>query len=274
VRRLFTAADAGITNDALRWGVRTGAWVRVMRGVYADGPEPPSTLDRERASVLARGAVARGALGGVLLGLDSVRLDGRPTREDRTEPALVIAGVPCASATQVLVDLASTVDDDTWEQVLESALRERLTSVTELDALLPGLGASRAPGVSRIRRVLAGRPPGAPPTESLLETLALQLARGVPALGELARQHEVWTSDGVFVARVDLCQLDLGVFLELDGQQHRGQPVHDAARETAVVAATGWLPARFTWRQITRTPRSSQRQMAAVAERAAERRAA
>jgi very-short-patch-repair endonuclease len=116
--------------------------------------------------------------------------------------------------------------------------------------------------------VLTRRPPHAPPTESLLETLALQLARDVPLLGEMTRQHEVRDEHGTFVARVDLSKPELGLFFELDGQHHLDQPVYDAARETAVVAVTGWLPARFTWRQITRTPRFSQRQMAQVAAQA------
>ena len=94
----------------------------------------------------------------------------------------------------------------------------------------------------------------------------------MPALGEMVRQHEVVDDHGTFVARIDLCRPDLGVFFELDGQQHRGQPVYDAARETAVVATTGWLPGRFTWHQIVRTPRSSQRRMAQIAAQAARRR--
>lgn len=60
VRRLFMMADSGLTSDALRWGVTTGRWVRVQRNVYADGPEPPTQLDRERAKVLASGSPARG----------------------------------------------------------------------------------------------------------------------------------------------------------------------------------------------------------------------
>jgi very-short-patch-repair endonuclease len=274
MRRLFTAADAAdldITRHGLAWGVRSGFWVRVTRAVYAEGPEPPTSLDRQRALVLARSTVARGSLGGVLLGLDSVRLDGRPTRERMVPIASVVDGVPCASATQVLIDLAASLDDDTWEQALDSALRLGLTTVEELESWLPRLTEERLAGSPRVRRVLARRPPGAPPTESLLETLALQLARATP-LGELTRQHVVTNDAGTFVARVDLCNLDLGAFLELDGQHHAGQPVHDSARQTAIVAATGWLPGRFTWHEITRTPRTAQRRMTEVAEQAARRR--
>lgn len=258
MRRLFTTASSGLTDDALRWGERMGRWRRVQRAVYADGPEPITQLDRERAQVLAANGVARGALGGRLLGLD-VALDGRPMRRQRlsADRLLVAGGITCADARQVLVDLARTLDDDRWEQALESALRRRLVTVEEVtgDAL------------PRMRRVLGRRPPGTPPTESLLETLALPLARTVPELGEPVRQLVVRAADGSFVARIDLSWPDLGMFLELDGQHHADQPVYDARRETAVVAATGWLPARATWHEVTRVPRATARRWVDVARR-------
>ena len=258
MRRLFTTAEAlaVMSRSALRWGERAGRWQRVERSVYACGSEPVSALDRERARVVASRSAARGALAGVLHRLDGVTLDGRSTRRD-VVPTIVVGGVPCATVPQTLVDLALLLDDDPWEQALESALRRRQVTVPELEAVT-------GRGSARIRRVLARRPPGAPPTESLLETLMVQLARTVPGLGELVRQHEVFDADGVFVARVDLCRPDLGFFLELDGQHHRDQPVHDARRETAVVAATGWLPGRFTWHEVTRVPRATARRLEAI----------
>ena len=58
------------------------------------------------------------------------------------------------------------------------------------------------------------------------------------------------TLTGFFVARVDLSWPELGLFIELDGQHHKDQPVYDARRETAVVATTGWLCGRFTWYEV------------------------
>ena len=262
MRRLFTTAESGLTKDALQWGERTGRWRRVQHGIYAEGPEPITDLDRERAQVIAKATAARGGLAGVLHGLDSVQLDGRPTRRTELTRTVLIGGLPCADGLQTMIDLAATLDDDTWEQALESALRKRLVAVADLEGV---------PRLPRIRRVLDRRPSGAPPTESLLETLALQLARTVPGLGEPTRQHAVSWPDGTFVARVDLCWPKLGLFLELDGQQHAGQPVYDARRETAVIAVTGWIPGRFTWHEVVRLPRSTARRLGALAERAGER---
>ena len=116
--------------------------------------------------------------------------------------------------------------------------------------------------------MLAVRPPGAPATESLLETLMVQLARTVPGLPPPTRQLEVYDSHGNFVARVDLAWPELGLFIELDGQQHKGQPVYDARRETAVVAATGWLCGRFTWHEVVRIPVTTARRLADVVDQA------
>lgn len=266
MRRLFTTASCELTGDALRWGERTGRWRRVRRGVYADGPDEPTPLDCARGLVLARRTAARGALAGVLHRLDGVTLDDRPIRRRPLSDVETVAlgGVRCANPLVTIVDLAVLLDDDRWEQALESALRRRLITIDELDRLPAG-----TPGKRRIERVLARRPPGAAPTESLLETLALQLAR--PVLGEPVRQRVVTWPDGTFVARVDLTWPDLGVFFELDGQHHAGQPVYDARRETAVVAATGWLPGRFTWHEIVRIPRTTQRRFTQLRDRATDR---
>gem|GEM_PF-4237583 len=104
--------------------------------------------------------------------------------------------------------------------------------------------------------------PGAAPTGSLLETLMVQLARTVPGLPPAARQLPV----GPYL--LDLSWPDIGLFLELDGQQHLGQPVYDARRETAIVAATGWLCGRFTWTEVVRVPITTARTLRAIANQA------
>lgn len=285
-RRVFTSAEAhalGLTRAALRWGEAQGRWTKIERRIYADGPEPISPYDRAIGAVAASGGVASGMVAGWLLGLDAVdvcgpdvtvppdRSGGRPGARRRMLPPdriIVVDGIACTDGLQTLIDLAAGMSDDGWEQVLESALRLRLTSIAEIEATLPELSRTRARGVARIRRVLARRPPGAPPTESLLETLMVQLARRVPGLPPPERQYEVFDADGLFVARVDLVWSKIGMFAELDGQHHKGQPVHDARRETAVVAATGWLPGRFTWREVVHLPVVTSRRLGAIADQA------
>jgi very-short-patch-repair endonuclease len=263
MRRLFTSEEA--TEAALRWGEKQGRWRRADRGVWAEGPDEVSQLDRARAAVIATGGVASHHLAGVLHGLDAVGLDGtwvtisrrasgrreRVSRRNLSpERITTVAGLPCTDGTQTMLDLGGTLSDLAWEQALESALRKRLTSMEAL----PGRG----------KPVVLERRGDVPPTESLLETLFVQLARTVPGLPDPVRQQEVERAH----ARLDLAWPELGLFVELDGQHHEGQPVYDARRETAVVAATGWLCGRFTWTEVVRVPTSTARRLAALAEQA------
>ncbi len=208
--------------------------------------------------------MASGGLAGVLLGLDGVEVGGRPVRRRWLpgERVVEVAGLRCTDGLQTMIDLAGCVDDLVWEQALESALRKRLLTVADLEDSLPALGRSRVPGTVRMRRVLELRPPGAPPTGSMLETLTLQLVRTVPGLGEPVRQLRIGS---MFL---DLSWPGIGMFFELDGEQHLGQPVYDARRETAIVAATGWLCGRFTWTEVVRVPISTARRMGEIAAQA------
>jgi hypothetical protein len=277
MRRLFTVGEAinrGLTRSPLRWGERTGRWRRVDFGVYGEGDAEPDALDRARARVLASGGVDSGRLAAILHDLDGVtEPDDRPVRRRRlpSERVVVAGGIPCTDGLQTLIDLAADLDDREWEQALEAALRKRLTTIDALEAALPKLGRARTAGVRRMRRVLDRRPVGAAPTESLLETLMVQLARRVDSLPDPSRQYHVFDRHETFVARLDLAWPERGLFVELDGQQHEGQPIYDARRETAVVAATGWLPGRFTWHEVVRLPRTTARRLADLADQARQR---
>jgi very-short-patch-repair endonuclease len=176
-----------------------------------------------------------------------------------------VNGILCADGLLTLVDLAATLDDDAWEQALESALRKGLVTIEDIDVVLPELARMRVHGVGRIRRVLAKRPKGAKATGSYLETLMVQIVRGVPEVPDLERQLRVDNEFGEFVAFVDLSCPPLEFFFELDGRGHEGQPEYDAVRETAVVAAMGWRCGRFTWNDLHRRRQQTMRRVAAIA---------
>jgi hypothetical protein len=282
MRQICTIDDLrerGLKRAALERG-----WRRIERGVYGEGRADTTVVDRALAAVVATGGVASGAVAAALHGLDGVVVRGpdlivppdangrRPGARRRALPAgrvVVVSGYRCTDGLQTLIDLAAELSDALWEQALESALRKSLTSLAEVEAAAWG-----CPGAGRVRRVLPRRPPGAPPTESLLETLMVQLARTVDGLPDPVRQLEVFDADERFVARVDLAWPEIGVFVELDGQHHKDQPVHDARRQTAVTAATGWLCARFTWHEVVHVPTTTARRLAALADQARRRQAA
>jgi very-short-patch-repair endonuclease len=90
----------------------------------------------------------------------------------------------------------------------------------------------------------------------------IQLIRTVPGVPDAVRQLRVGG------ALLDQSWPEVGLFIELDGQQHAGQPVYDARRETAVVAATVWFCGRFTWHEVVRVPTSTGRRLAAAYQQA------
>ncbi|HVE94864.1 MAG TPA: hypothetical protein VNB24_08100, partial [Acidimicrobiales bacterium] len=232
MRVLFTVQEAeakGITIDALRWAVRKGRCRHIDRNVYGEGPDEPTPLDCARASALATGGVALDAAAAVLLGLDGVAeraarfgvgvtrtQNGRRTGSRRPtigpEHVTEVHGVRCADAADTLIRLSVHLDDLRWEQALESALRKGYLSIEQLVDVLERRPTARSVSRPRIARVLSLRPPGAAPTGSYLETLMVQLCRTVPGLPPPTRQHEVFNRHGVFVARVDLAWLGLGLF--------------------------------------------------------------
>jgi len=291
LRQLFTVEEAekkGITKRALRWADSHRTWCRhIDRNVYGDGPDDRTALDVARARVIAARGVATGPLAAVLRDFDGVRglpLDygvGRTTsgrrqgcRRPTIGPEIVteVHGVPCADAADTLIRLSKYLDDLRWEQALESALRSGMT-LEELLSVLERRPTARTVNRRRIDRVLALRPTGAAPTGSYLETRMVQLCRMVPGLPPPIRQYRVENEHGIFIAFVDLAwDGDLGMFTELDGQQHQDQPVYDARREAAVVAATGWLPVRKTFYEVTRVPIATARQVAEIAAQARRRR--
>jgi hypothetical protein len=284
---VFTSRDGAGTYSpsALKWAVKTGGVQRVARAAYVESAEETTTLEEALAIAAAAHGVSAGLVAAKLLGLDAPavvgpcfvvapRASGRRAGARRYEldprRVVLIDGCRVTNGLQTLLDLAAELADWEWEQVLESVLRKRLASIGDIEAALPAMSRARTKGVRRIRRVLARRPPGAPPTESLLETLMVQLVREMRA-PDPTRQLPLYDEHGQFVARPDLCWPELGVFVELDGQHHLGQPVYDANRETRIVAATGWLCARFTWDEVRRNPTVTGRRLLRVLEQAARR---
>ncbi len=97
MRQLFTGE--GLTQGDLRWGERTGRWRRANRGVWAEGPEEPTELDRARAAVMPPGGwpattTWRGAARLDAVGLHGIRVTAPRTasgRRERWETAVVAA---------------------------------------------------------------------------------------------------------------------------------------------------------------------------------------
>ena len=120
-------------------------------------------------------------------------------------------------------------------------------------------------GTARIQRVLAKRPPGAPPTGSELETRFLQLVRRSAVVREPERQVRVL---GYYL---DVVWPAWSRFAELDGKawhdDRPGAAPYDRDRKNEIVIATGWLPLRYGWADVVHRPNTTLRKLEPRGER-------
>jgi hypothetical protein len=131
------------------------------------------------------------------------------------EDVTVIRGVRCTTPLRTAYDLARGSDLREAVVAVDALLHARLITVESLAEFAAQRG---WPDGARVSRVLELADAGAEsPQESRLR-LILVLDAGLP---KPTTQFEVWTEDGVFVARLDLAYLlprRLGI--EYDGQLH------------------------------------------------------
>lgn len=263
LRTIETIIAGGTTPEQVRWALKQGRWTRIINGVFGRGPEEVSALDLARATALKTGGVVRRLSAAALLDFDGIEagaIDVAILRAGRSRLAgvhrvtalpdwMVAHQVRCTPGAQTLFDIARFVDDDTWEQALEFCLRMSHVAPHEI----PDMWDGPSEAARRIRRVVAAR--GGleiPHTDSILETLAVQLLRAND-LPTPIRQHRLVNDLGQS-RYIDLCWPELGIFLELDGQGHRHQPVYDATRQNEITRMTGWRCIRLTWEQVRLRP--------------------
>jgi len=104
-----------------------------------------------------------------------------------------------------------------------------------------------------MRSLLVARDPTLAPAESDLETLLSKILRG-GGLPDPVRQFPVMISGHSF--RLDAAYPELMIFMEGDGfgvHSQRSPFERDRSRQNLLVVA-GWLPLRFTWRRLCRSP--------------------
>ena len=260
----------GIRSSTVGDWRRSGRLCRLARGVYA----VPELLDRwSRLSAQCRstpGAVASHRAAARLWALDGIDVDVvelTVPRQARRAAGLVhrsedladvdmaeVEAIPCTDATRTLVDLGAVVALDVVERALESALRQRLTTVPRLQWRLSCLARRGRRGPSALQAVLRRRALGAPPTDSELEIRFLQCLRAA-GVEQPVRQHAVRLPGGR-VVRLDDAYPEAKLFIELDGwMAHRSKQAfgHDRRRQNEVVLL-GWQPLRFTWADVVGDP--------------------
>jgi very-short-patch-repair endonuclease len=166
-----------------------------------------------------------------------------------TEDLASWAGIRLTTPARTAFDLARRGPVVEGVAAVDALLAARQVSRRSFGSIVDAR--ERWPGLRRARRVLdLGDAGAASPMESRL--------RLVLVLGGLPRsvtQFTVRTSDGVFVARLDLAYPAKRLGVEYEGDQHRGQGAfqQDLRRQNAL-GACGWTVLRFGPLDIYRDP--------------------
>jgi hypothetical protein len=164
---------AGLTAKEVRHRLRTGALIRVHRGVYRVGHRAPSVEASYLAAVLAcgEGAVlccgAAAYLQGLVKGSPPVpevmapvkrRLRGVIThRLRRIEEAATLERIPITAVPRTLVDIAGQLPEDELVRACHQAGVRYRTTPRHVEAVLARR--PNAPGARKLRRVISGDAP-------------------------------------------------------------------------------------------------------------------
>jgi len=180
------------------------------------------------------------------------------------EPGRTCRGLAVTAPAQTLLDLGAFVADgldrgrglrplgaaDVVELALEAALRAGLVQLDDVERLLIQAGRSRR-GRRVVAEVLGRRPPGAPPTESYLETRGIQVLRDAGLVGF---ERQVWVHLGRAGRRVRVDLFCDGRVIEFDGRDpHAEHHTRDRRRWNALADEN--VPLRiFTWDDVEHNP--------------------
>ncbi len=262
---------AGGSDNAIRWRLEKGVWRRVQEGVYQTDRRGQDWRSKLMAAVLAAGegslASHRAAL--VLWGMDGI--SSAPVeitvpythgpiprgtivhRTRRPVEAEVLDGVPVTTPERTLLDCAALLPRLIVTKALESALRKRLTSVTELYEVLSTKGGRGVRGTRKLRSVLAERVADTP-TDSGSETEILFHMRRA-RLPEPELQHELFSLEGERMLP-DFYWPAIAKAIEIDGlDAHASADAldHDLKRQNALLDL-GIELRRFSARAVRRNP--------------------
>jgi very-short-patch-repair endonuclease len=180
---------------------------------------------------------------------------------------VTIDGLPVTSLARTVFDLAGmprhplafrhegarAVHVARITQLLNTCIRDKGLTMTEVIRVLAALGRRGKPGTSIMREIVADLGVDYEPTDSELEDLFLEVVRAF-RLDEPDRQVRIGNAQR-FIGRVDFRWLSKRVIVEVDGRQHRAPLDKRADRERdRALEAEGWHVLRFTWWELVHEP--------------------
>ncbi|MFZ5442881.1 MAG: DUF559 domain-containing protein [Myxococcota bacterium] len=265
---LVTRAEARryLTARQLRRRRRSGVWVEVFPSVFRVVGAPVSwrqTLQALLRSVGPRAVLSHrtaAALHG-LPGFEEGPLELTATKNVRRRKDVRVYRVKAmlpseltevddfavTSVARTLLDLAAETDRPTMRAAIDHALRNKLTTVEELERVVAR--AKGKPGVGDMREFLDEFRGAGGPTESELEQKALEVIEqaGLP------RPRVQWrVVVGRQRRRLDLAYAERRLVIEVDGYAyHSGIDTFEADRQrNNSLIARGFRVLHWTWRGI------------------------
>jgi len=267
------ALAAGITPDQIDYRIRTGSWVREHPAIYRHAAVVPTWESRLLAACLATGGIASHRSAGVLWGLGihrqptpeiQIRQSIRRTiagvhlhrttqwdRRDETE----IRGIPVTGINRTLLDCGAVVTVRRLERLVESAIRQRLTTWPDLARTLSRHSRKGRDGCGKLRTLLEMRLGDQTVPLSDFSRLIANLLTDND-LPEPVLEYRILAADGSFIMQADLAWPLRKKAWELDGLAfHFGRMERERDnRKRNRAKAEGWNIQEILWSMYVDDP--------------------
>lgn len=281
---LVTRADVaavGLSTSGWCRRLGTGLWVRQVPNVYRSPAAAPSYDQRCLALLLSAqpdGTLSHRTAARVL-GLDGFDKERslhvtigqrrrllRPnavvhrSKTMATTDVVVVRGMRVTAGARTLCDLAGYCSMTQLEDAVDSAMRNRIVTESDLRRRLAEL---RGRGARKLDIVLDGLPQGGLHTRLEREFLVVSRSAGLPdPIGQV-----VMRENSAFLARVDFFYDMLNLVVEVSGHRShstRSARANDAKRQRGLVRI-GRRVVEFTSDEVFRQPLMVQRELRALA---------
>jgi hypothetical protein len=253
------ATAAGLSPGQIKYRVATGAWVRIVHGVYRLAGVPSTWEQQVLAPCLAHPAIAvvsrltatrvHGLAPTAPLLPDvtvpvgqSTRINGASTHRARLTPLDIVrvGPIPVTTVERTLVDCAAFLGPVRLQRLVDAAMHAKLTSARAVDAAWDR--AQRAPGRWGHKKLLGAledwREGIAPDTAGEMRLIRMVRQWGFP---EPEKQIVIVDATGDAIGRIDLGWSPQRIGLEYDSERWHGPDRwdHDEARHRTI-EALGW----------------------------------
>lgn len=267
------ATAAGLSVYQINRRARSGAWIREQRGVYRHAAVSPSWESRLLAACLTSAGLVSHLPATDLWGLGIYRQPAPtivvPQSARRTIPGVkvhlttqwelreetMIRGIPVTGINRTLLDCGAVVTVRRLERLVESAIRQRLTTWPELVRTLSRHSRRGRDGCGKLRALLEMRlGDQTVPLSDFSRLIANLLADN--DLPEPVLEYRILAADGSFIMQADLAWPLRRKAWELDGLAfHFGRTERERDnRKRNRAKAEGWNIQEILWSMYVDDP--------------------